>query len=99
MTFALFALFANSAVSFPQERFNAQGTGHAETARATLAIHDGRLLPSSVMVSPEKREDRCMLRPRRILSVLAVALVRAAVACHAGIATFAEASVSNRPDA
>jgi nicotinate-nucleotide--dimethylbenzimidazole phosphoribosyltransferase len=32
-------------------------------------------------------------------AVLAVALVRAAVACHAGMATFAEASVSNRPDA
>ena len=28
-----------------------------------------------------------------------VALVRAAVACHAGMATFAEASVSGRPDA
>jgi nicotinate-nucleotide--dimethylbenzimidazole phosphoribosyltransferase len=32
-------------------------------------------------------------------AVLAAALVRAAVACHAGMATFAEASVSNRPDA
>ena len=32
-------------------------------------------------------------------AVLAVAIVRAAVACHAGMATFAEASVSNRPEA
>jgi len=31
-------------------------------------------------------------------AVLAVAIARAAVACHAGMATFAEASVSNRPD-
>ena len=32
-------------------------------------------------------------------AVLAVAVVRSAAACHAGMATFAEASVSDRPDA
>ena len=86
--------FVCTAAAAPLQRIRADALDHAQAAHVSAEAGHRRLL------------DELKLKPLLDLrmrlgegsgAALAVSILRAALACHAGMATFAEAGVTNKP--
>jgi nicotinate-nucleotide--dimethylbenzimidazole phosphoribosyltransferase len=87
--------FVSTAAVAPLARLNADAIRHALAGHASAEAGHRRLLEALGLVP---LLDLGMRLGEGSGAALAVLLLRAALACHAGMATFAEAQVSNKSD-
>jgi nicotinate-nucleotide--dimethylbenzimidazole phosphoribosyltransferase len=88
--------FVSTAAVAPLARLNADAIRHAVAGHASAEAGHRRLLEALGLVP---LLDLGMRLGEGSGAAVAVLLLRAALACHAGMATFAEAQVSNKSDA
>jgi nicotinate-nucleotide--dimethylbenzimidazole phosphoribosyltransferase len=88
--------FVSTAAVAPLAKLRADTLGHALAAHVS-AEAGHRILLDALGLSPLL--DLKMRLGESSGAALAVLLLRAALACHTGMATFAQAQVSNKPDA